>query len=47
MVLEIQANFDDISGEVLGFLSERLLAAGALDVFFTPIQAKKNGREHF
>ena len=41
-ILEIRTNVDDLSAEVLGHVCERLLAAGALDVFFTPIQMKKN-----
>lgn len=41
-VVEIQANVDDAAPEVLGYLSEKLLAAGALDVFFTPVQMKKS-----
>ncbi len=38
----IEANLDDMTAEALGFAMERLFAAGALDVFFTPIQMKKN-----
>lgn len=38
----LETNLDDVSGEVLGNLVERALAAGALDVFHTPIQMKKN-----
>ncbi len=38
----IEANLDDSSPEQLGFAMERLFAAGALDVFFTPVQMKKN-----
>ncbi|HEX2914279.1 MAG TPA: nickel pincer cofactor biosynthesis protein LarC [Chloroflexia bacterium] len=38
----IESNLDDMTAEGLGFLMERLLAEGALDVFFTPIQMKKN-----
>jgi hypothetical protein len=38
----IEATIDDMSGEVHGYVMERLLAAGALDVFFTPVQMKKH-----
>jgi len=38
----IEANLDDMTPEALGFAMERLLAGGALDVYFTPIQMKKN-----
>lgn len=38
----LETNLDDISAEVLGAFVERALAAGALDVFHTPIQMKKN-----
>jgi len=38
----LETNLDDISGEILGRLVETALAAGALDVFHTPIQMKKN-----
>ena len=31
-----------MSGEIFGYLMERLLEAGALDVFYTPVQMKKN-----
>jgi uncharacterized protein (TIGR00299 family) protein len=41
-VVVIEANLDDSTPELLGYAMERLLAAGALDVFFTPIQMKKN-----
>lgn len=41
-VIVAEANIDDSSAEVLGYTMERLLEAGALDVFFTPIQMKKN-----
>jgi pyridinium-3,5-bisthiocarboxylic acid mononucleotide nickel chelatase len=38
----LETNLDDVSGEVLGHFVETALAAGALDVFHTPIQMKKN-----
>ena len=38
----IETNLDDMTGEALGFLMERLLAGKALDVYFTPIMMKKN-----
>jgi hypothetical protein len=38
----LQTNLDDISAELLGRFVEQALAAGALDVFHTPIQMKKN-----
>ena len=41
-VVELKANIDDMTGEALGFAMEQLRAAGALDVWHTPIQMKKN-----
>ncbi len=38
----LETNLDDSNGEVLGHFVETALAAGALDVFYTPIQMKKN-----
>jgi uncharacterized protein (TIGR00299 family) protein len=38
----LETNLDDVSGEILGYFVEAALAAGALDVFYTPIQMKKN-----
>ena len=38
----IETNIDDMNGELLGYVQERLLAIGARDVWFTPIQMKKN-----
>jgi uncharacterized protein (TIGR00299 family) protein len=38
----LETNLDDVSGELLGHFVETALAAGALDVFHTPIQMKKN-----
>jgi uncharacterized protein (TIGR00299 family) protein len=41
-IAALETNLDDISAEILGNFVERALAAGALDVFHTPIQMKKN-----
>jgi uncharacterized protein (TIGR00299 family) protein len=38
----LETNLDDITPEVIGFTTEGLFAAGALDVFAVPIQMKKN-----
>jgi hypothetical protein len=38
----MSSNIDDMPGEWFGPLIEKLLAEGALDVWFTPIQMKKN-----
>jgi pyridinium-3,5-bisthiocarboxylic acid mononucleotide nickel chelatase len=41
-VLVIETHVDDMAPEIFGFVMERLLQAGALDVAFTPLQMKKN-----
>ena len=41
-VTVLETNLDDINAEILGNFVEAALAAGALDVFHTPIQMKKN-----
>jgi len=38
----IEAEIDDMSPQIFGVLMDRLLAEGALDVFYTPVQMKKN-----
>ncbi len=38
----LETNLDRTSPEHIGYLMDRLLKAGALDVFITPIQMKKN-----
>lgn len=41
-VTVLEANLDDLSPQVLAYAMERLLEAGALDVFSAPVQMKKN-----
>ena len=38
----LETNMDDISPQILGYVQERLFDMGALDVWHTPIQMKKN-----
>jgi pyridinium-3,5-bisthiocarboxylic acid mononucleotide nickel chelatase len=38
----LESNLDDSNGEWLGHFVQRALEAGALDVFHTPVQMKKN-----
>jgi hypothetical protein len=38
----LETNLDDLPGEVIGYATSQLLAAGALDAFVTPILMKKN-----
>jgi uncharacterized protein (DUF111 family) len=38
----METTIDDMSPEVAGHVLERLQSAGALDVFLTPVQMKKN-----
>jgi hypothetical protein len=42
ILLELQCNLDDITGEELGFAMERLFDTGALDVWTTAIGMKKS-----
>ena len=41
-IMVLETNLDDINAEILGNFMEKALAAGALDVFHTAIQMKKN-----
>ena len=41
-VVVIEADIDDMNPQIFGVVMETLLAQGALDVYYTPIQMKKN-----
>jgi len=41
-VVVIEAEIDDMNPQIFGTLMEQLQSQGALDVFYTPIQMKKN-----
>ena len=41
-VTKLETNLDDLSPEITGAVMAQLLTAGALDVWLTPIQMKKN-----
>jgi uncharacterized protein (DUF111 family) len=38
----LETNIDDMNPQLFGDVMERVLAAGALDVFLAPVQMKKN-----
>jgi uncharacterized protein (TIGR00299 family) protein len=42
VITVLEANVDDLNPQVFGYVTDRLLSAGALDVFTTPVQMKKN-----
>lgn len=42
MVTILEANLDDLNPQLFGYVMDRLLEAGALDVFGVPVQMKKN-----
>ncbi|HDL19186.1 MAG TPA: nickel pincer cofactor biosynthesis protein LarC [Bacteroidetes bacterium] len=41
-LMKLETNIDDQNPEFFGYVMDKLFAAGALDVFLTPIQMKKN-----
>lgn len=41
-IVLLETNLDDVSGQVVGFLLEKLLANGALDAYASTIQMKKS-----
>ncbi len=42
VMTQIETNIDDLNPEVYAYVQEKLFAEGAADVWFTPIQMKKN-----
>ncbi|MEW6088733.1 MAG: nickel pincer cofactor biosynthesis protein LarC [bacterium] len=42
IITVIETNIDDMNPQILGYLMEKLMKEGALDVFFTPVYGKKN-----
>ena len=45
-VIVIEANIDDMTPQNFGYVTEKLLGAGALDVFTIPVQMKKGRPGH-
>jgi hypothetical protein len=41
VIWQLETNLDDLSGEVIGYCTQRLMEAGALDVLTIPVQMKK------
>ena len=41
-IIRLESNIDDCSGEILGFVLECLMKAGARDVHYSPVFMKKN-----
>ena len=42
IITVLEANLDDLNPQVFGYVMDRLLEEGALDVFGMPVQMKKN-----
>lgn len=40
-VVVLEANLDDMNPQIVGYVQQKLLDAGALDVFYLPVQMKK------
>ena len=42
VVGQLECEIDDMNPQIFGALMDRLYAAGALEVFYPPVQMKKN-----
>ncbi|MBT8507378.1 hypothetical protein AZH53_02895 [Methanomicrobiaceae archaeon CYW5] len=45
-IVLLETNIDDVTGEVMAYAQQRLLAEGAVDVYFTPVLGKKSRPAH-
>ena len=41
-IYKLETNIDDCSGEMMGYVMDKILGIGAKDIYFTPVYMKKN-----